>query len=223
MPLRACISRLDRDDFVIQLCTTTFLIEVSQYIKFGDLTSRSITMSADVDSCTPANVDIPNGFSLTSLGEVHIDIELSDGLSLSKHEEDALLRESTADFTDWIASFIRRVILLFDLVLNMIFDYASTNVRPNAVRAVHQLVECVANAHPAKTLAKFVPFCIKNIEVELENGASSTRTTSTFSTPLPSDATFHWSTDTLFHVCSYSFAFQIWQCYGVPCLSKSFG
>src|SRR6266702_314840 len=114
MPLRACISRLDRDDFVIQLCTTTFLIEVSQYIKFGDLTSRSITMSADVDSCTPANVDIPNGFSLTSLGEVHIDIELSDGLSLSKHEEDALLRESTADFTDWIASFIRRVILLFD-------------------------------------------------------------------------------------------------------------
>jgi hypothetical protein len=84
---------------------------------------------------------------------------------------------------------------LFDLVLNMIFDYASTNVRPNAVRAVHQLVECVANAHPVKTLAKFVPFCIKNIEVELENGASSTRTTSTFSTPLPSDATFHWSTD----------------------------
>ena len=82
---------------------------------------------------------------------------------------------------------------LFDMVLNMIFDYASTNVRPNAVRAVHQLVECVANAHPAKTLAKFVPFCIHNIEIELENGASSTRTTSTFSTPLPSDATFHWS------------------------------
>jgi len=82
---------------------------------------------------------------------------------------------------------------LFDLVLNMIFDYASNNVRPNAVRAVHQLVECVANAHPAKTLAKFVPFCIHNIEVELDNGASSTPTTSTFSTPLPSDATFHWS------------------------------
>ncbi len=86
---------------------------------------------------------------------------------------------------------------LFDLVLNMIFDYASTNVRPNAVRAVHQLVECVANAHPAKTLAKFVPFCIHNIEVELENGASSTRTTSTFATSLPSDATFHWSMEGL--------------------------
>lgn len=226
--LQLLIPGIDLNDPSKTLCTTTFLIEVSQYIKFGDLTSRSITMSADIDSCTPANVDIPNGFSLASLGEVRIDVEFSDGLSLSNDEEDALLRESTADFPDWIANFIRRVILLFDnlpeeaggatevqlvdavtnacsqicihlsdplfdLVLNMIFDYASNNVRPNAVRAVHQLVECVANAHPAKTLAKFVPFCIKNIEVELENGASSTRTTSTFSTPLPSDATFHWN------------------------------
>ena len=81
---------------------------------------------------------------------------------------------------------------LFDLVLNMVFDYASTNVRANAVRAIHQLVECVANADPVKTLAKFLPFCSKNIRTELENGASSLRTTSS-STPLPSDATLHWS------------------------------
>jgi proteasome activator subunit 4 len=81
---------------------------------------------------------------------------------------------------------------LYDLVLNMVFDYASTNVRTNAVRAIHQLVECVANADPVKTLAKFLPFCGKNIRTELENGASSLRTTSS-STPLPSDATLHWS------------------------------
>ena len=81
---------------------------------------------------------------------------------------------------------------LFDLVLNMVFDYASTNVRANAVRAIHQLVECVANADPVKALAKFLPFCSKNIRTELENGASSLRTTSS-STPLPSDATLHWS------------------------------
>ncbi len=82
---------------------------------------------------------------------------------------------------------------LFDLVLNMIYEYASTNVRPNAVRAIHQLVECVANADPRKTLAKFFPFCARNIRTELENGASSLRTTSA-STPIPSDATLHWST-----------------------------
>lgn len=74
----------------------------------------------------------------------------------------------------------------------MIYDYASVNVRSNAVRAIHQLVECVANANPEKTLAKFFPFCEATIHAEIEHGASSARTTST-STPLPSDATLHWS------------------------------
>ena len=81
---------------------------------------------------------------------------------------------------------------LYNLVLNMIYDYASTTVRSNAVRAIHQLVECVANANPEKTLAKFLPFCARNIRTELENGASSVRTTSS-TTPIPSDATLHWS------------------------------
>ena len=39
---------------------------------------------------------------------------MNDGPLLSMDDEDALLRESTAGFPDWIASFIRRVILLFD-------------------------------------------------------------------------------------------------------------
>jgi hypothetical protein len=82
---------------------------------------------------------------------------------------------------------------LYDMVLNMIFDYASNNVRSNAVRAIHQLVECVANANPEKTLAKFFYFCERNIRTELENGASSLRTTTSSSAPLPSDATLHWS------------------------------
>ena len=81
---------------------------------------------------------------------------------------------------------------LFDMVLNMIYDYATTNVRSNAVRAVHQLVECVAYSDAAKTLAKFVPYCYRNIMTEIENGASSLRTTSA-STLLPSDTTLHWS------------------------------
>jgi proteasome activator subunit 4 len=70
-------------------------------------------MSADVDSSTPANVDIPNGF-VVSFGDAQLEAEMNDGPLLSVDEEDALLRESTAGFPDWIASFIRRVILLFD-------------------------------------------------------------------------------------------------------------
>lgn len=72
-------------------------------------------MSADVDSRAPQNADIPSKIAIVSLGDVHIEEELvDDGPLLSVDEEDALLRESTADFPDWIASFIRRVILLFD-------------------------------------------------------------------------------------------------------------
>lgn len=44
---------------------------------------------------------------------------------------------------------------LYDLVLDMVFEYASTTVRSNAVRAIHQLVECVANANPEKTLHRY--------------------------------------------------------------------
>jgi proteasome activator subunit 4 len=72
-------------------------------------------MSADVDSSAPQNVDIPSRIAIVSLGDGHIEEELvDDGPLLSVDEEDNLLRESTADFPDWIASFIRRVILLFD-------------------------------------------------------------------------------------------------------------
>lgn len=88
------------------------------------------------------------------------------------------------------------------MVLNMVFDYASTNVRSNAVRAIHQLVESVANANPEKTLAKFFGFCSRNIRTELENGASSVRTTSS-SSPIPSDATLHWSKNFYYRMQSH--------------------
>ncbi|KAG6837040.1 hypothetical protein H0H93_015903 [Arthromyces matolae] len=209
------------------LCTAAFLVEIAQFVKFGDLTNSEGSRPAFLDSepTLPLenSVTLPS-FSLDDLDSQYTDVEQR----LSNEEEDALLQDSTGNFPDWVASFIRRVIQLFenlpdegpdgsagvqlvdavtgacsqicvhlseplyDLVLNMIYDYATTNVRPNAVRAIHQLVECVANADPAKTLAKFIPFCTRKIKGELETGASSLRTTSV-SSPLPSDATLHWN------------------------------
>lgn len=81
---------------------------------------------------------------------------------------------------------------LFDLVLNLVFDYATTNAKSNAVRAFGQLVACLARVKPEKTLSKFMPYCSMQIEEELKHGASSTRTTSTHSV-IPSDTTLHWS------------------------------
>lgn len=82
---------------------------------------------------------------------------------------------------------------LFDLVLNLVYDYATTNAKSNAVRAFGQLVACLARVQPKKTLAKFIPHCINQIEEELRHGASSIRTTSTHAA-VPSDTTLHWST-----------------------------
>ena len=82
---------------------------------------------------------------------------------------------------------------LFDLVLNLVFDYAITNAKSNAVRPFGQLVACLARVRPEQTMAKFLSPCIAQIEEELKHGASSVRTTSTHAA-VPSDTTLHWST-----------------------------
>lgn len=82
---------------------------------------------------------------------------------------------------------------LFDLVLNLVYDYATTNAKSNAVRAFGQLVSCLARIRPEKTIDKFLPYCIAQIQEELKHGASSTRTTSVHAS-VPSDTTLHWST-----------------------------
>ncbi|EGO02735.1 hypothetical protein SERLA73DRAFT_102663 [Serpula lacrymans var. lacrymans S7.3] len=81
---------------------------------------------------------------------------------------------------------------LFDLVLKLTFDYATTNAKSNAVRAFGQLIACLARAKPQQTIDKFLPFCISQIQEELKHGASSIRTTSTHDT-VPSDTTLHWN------------------------------
>ncbi|CCM01642.1 uncharacterized protein FIBRA_03703 [Fibroporia radiculosa] len=219
---------IDLNDPPKTFCTTAFIVEVAQYIKFGEMTSD--------DQSVPINVDMGRADSDTPDLDITVlpaSVDLGEGVRRTPQEEDAILANLSATFADWVAAFLRRVILLFenlpeegadgtvggstevqlvdsvsgafsqicvhlseplyDMVLNMVFDYASNNVRSNAVRAIHQLVECVANADPVKTLAKFVPYCDRNIRIELEHGSSSLRTTSSSSTPLPSDATLHWN------------------------------
>ncbi|KAH8835430.1 hypothetical protein DL96DRAFT_1675460 [Flagelloscypha sp. PMI_526] len=81
---------------------------------------------------------------------------------------------------------------LFDLVLRLCFDYATTNAKSNAVRAFGHLIACLARVQPEKVLAKFLPHCLEQIEEEIKHGASSTRTTSSHAAA-PSDTTLHWN------------------------------
>jgi proteasome activator subunit 4 len=90
---------------------------------------------------------------------------------------------------------------LFDLVLRLVYDYGTTNAKSNAVRAFGQLVGCLARVRPEQTLAKFLPYCIAQVEEELKHGASSVRTTSQ-NAAVPSDTTLHWSESHRIHPSS---------------------
>lgn len=92
---------------------------------------------------------------------------------------------------------------LFDLVLKLVYDYATTNAKSNAVRAFGQLVSTLARAKPAQTIDKFLPFCIMQIKEELKHGASGIRTTSSHAA-VPSDTTFHWSRSLLSNILSFA-------------------
>lgn len=81
---------------------------------------------------------------------------------------------------------------LFDLVLQLVYGYATVNAKSNAVRAFGQLVASLARVRPEQTIEKFLPFCAMQVQEELKHGASSMRTTSTHAA-VPSDTTLHWS------------------------------
>jgi proteasome activator subunit 4 len=80
---------------------------------------------------------------------------------------------------------------LFDTALDIFFTHVANSPRSNSGKAVGHLTSCFARANPEKTLAKFLPLCVRNIRVELEHGASSVRTTST-TVPFEGDTTLHW-------------------------------
>ncbi|KAG1867785.1 hypothetical protein DFJ58DRAFT_859984 [Suillus subalutaceus] len=218
--LHLLVPGIDLNDPTKTLCTTAFLSEVSQYIMFGDVTSSSEGSEASDVDISPGQITLDDGLEDTM--ELKLSNEAEDALlrdstgsfaswvasfirrviqlleNLPEEGPNGSAGGTTeVQVVDAVTGACSQICVhlsdpLFDLVLNMIFDYASTNVRSNAVRAIHQLVECIANAHPQKTLAKFLPFCAANIRTEIEHGASSVRTTSP-SLPLPSDATLHWN------------------------------
>ncbi|PVF98837.1 hypothetical protein CPB86DRAFT_757643 [Serendipita vermifera] len=249
--LELLIPGVDLNDPTKTVCTSSLVKDIAQFIKFGDLTEFTNSQPNGFISpaflSTPGTPGTPRRTSGTSTPTMKIilpTINIAHGFTgdetpndseprLPDSEEDALVKESTASFSNFVTSWFRRVITLmenlpeegqpgtraggedevavidnvgstcvlicqhlseplFDLVLNILYDYATSHVRPNALRAIHQLVECLAIADPQKTLERFVPHCIQHIRTEIEHGASSLRTTSS-SDALPSDATLHWN------------------------------
>ncbi len=204
-----------------------FISSVVQYIKIADVSMHQVGVDLTSDAPAEDVMDVDDEAQFPS------GVDTPGMPTLSREEEHALARESTAGFADWVTSLFRRVLALFenlpeeggkkgttggkmeeavlkaikgaldtvclhlsdplfDLVLKLVFDYASTNAKSNSVRAFGQLVSCLARVRPEKTVDKFLPFCLGQIQEELRHGASSIRTTSTHEA-VPSDTTLHWS------------------------------
>lgn len=85
--------------------------EVAQYIKFGELAAQTEPPLGDGTRPirTPAS-DTP----MIEFERFPNGIEAGSEKNLTVEEEDALLRDSASTFADWVAAFLRRVILLFE-------------------------------------------------------------------------------------------------------------
>ncbi|KAJ7666434.1 hypothetical protein B0H17DRAFT_1162542 [Mycena rosella] len=217
--LQLLIPGIDLNDPTKTLHTAEFIVEISQYIMFSDTTQLEPEFSSSTWPTTPATLipsfsmdDVQSDTEFPRLSDEEEDMLVQDATGSFADWVTQFIRRvyqlqenlpeegggaSEVQVVDAVGRACQSICAhlsepLYDLVLNMVYDYASTNVRANAVRGIHLLIEALANADPVKCLAKFFPLCARTIRIELEGGASSLRTSSSTSSPIPSDATLHW-------------------------------
>ncbi|KAJ7225820.1 hypothetical protein GGX14DRAFT_422501 [Mycena pura] len=216
--LQLLIPGIDLNDPTKTLHTSQFFVEISQNIVFSDSTpphdpesmSQSTNSSPTLIPPSAVDEDLPDT-EFPRLSDEEEDMSVQDTTAsfvdwvtqfihrvyqLQENLPEEGGGASEVETVDAVGRACQSILAhlsdsLYDIVLNMVYDYTSTNVRANAVRGIHLLIEALANADPFKCLAKFFPLCERIIRIELENGASSLRTTSV-SSPIPSDATLHW-------------------------------
>ncbi|KAH0590354.1 hypothetical protein H2248_000511 [Termitomyces sp. 'cryptogamus'] len=220
--LELCIPGIDLNDPSKTMCTTMFIVSVVQHIKLGDLTRfpSGISYSHDTDVIMENEYDIGQGVdtAIPALSQEETRSLVRDTTASFADWVTSLVRRILALYENLpeeggrrnttggkqeegvlksIKAMMDVVCLhlsdeLFDLVLNLLYDYATTNAKSNAVAAFGQLIACMARVKPDKTMSKFLPHCILQIEEEIKHGASSVRTTSSHAA-LPSDTTLHWN------------------------------
>ncbi len=95
---------------LLQFCTTSFISEIAQYIKFGELAANvAPDMRNGPDFAKMPSVDGPS----LQIG-LPEGVEAGSDAHLTRAEEDAVLGDMAGTFADWVAAFLRRVILLFE-------------------------------------------------------------------------------------------------------------
>lgn len=96
------------------MCTTGFLVDIAQNIIFGDLTNEEEEEEAITPTATkPPSLSL-HGFNGDQPMIIINDTPQGEDVLLSRSDEDRLLKESTRSFADWVASFVNRVITVFE-------------------------------------------------------------------------------------------------------------
>lgn len=220
--LMGTLAGIDLNDPVKTICATRFIIGVAQHIRIGDLSGKPVVMddaTMEVDNNYPSLPDgTESGFGVVLSRQEERELARDTTANFAdwvtslfrrvfalyenlpeeggrrnttggKQEETVL--QSIKAMLDVVCIHLSEP--LFGLVLNLVFDYAATNAKANAVKAFGQLIGSLARSRPEKTLNKFLPLCTAQIEDELKHGASSMRTTSSTHAAVPSDTTLHWN------------------------------
>lgn len=110
--LDLCIPGLDVNDPVKTLSTVAFFIQALSTVKIDDMTQLEALQDSGSPRMTLDGVREPTPPPSFDIEDVDADPDAPP--KLSKEEEDALVRESTADFPEWIAKFFKAVLALYD-------------------------------------------------------------------------------------------------------------
>ncbi|KAJ1310179.1 hypothetical protein OPQ81_006923 [Rhizoctonia solani] len=208
--LELSIPGIDLNDPGKTVCACMLIVSILQYVKIGDLTQYEAPpvlllpwRAEEEDSLTRQSTGAFSDWLTSFFRRVfhlleNLPEEGSNKKTGGKSEEQVLkaLRSALDVVTYHLSD------SMFDLVLKLVFDYASTNARANSIRAFGYVVSCLSRARPMDTLAKFLPHCVHQVEVELAAGASSIRTTAAHGV-ISSDTTLLWNMGILRGILGY--------------------
>lgn len=201
--LHLCIPGIDLNDSVKTMSTAMFILTACTTIKVDDMTRPEISTTPDSDGEDEESEAVrlsTAGFEDWTTSFFHRVLALFEALpeegkggrAGGKLEEQVISTVLAA--CDAVCSSMSDH--LFDINLKIVTNFCLNSVVAQAVRVTGSLVSCFARHRPERVLKALVRPCSQNIRLELQQGASSTRTTST-STPVASDVALHWNSSVL--------------------------
>lgn len=209
--LHLCLPGIDMNDYMKTIATSIFIVITSTIIKIDDLTRPELA------SPSKMAIDDYGGGGGGATDEEFDEEDDALRLSTAGFEDwtvsffnrvlvlfDALPEEGKNGRTGRIEEQMTSTLLaacdsvccsmsdhLFDINFNIVADHVMTHVCSQATRVTGSLISCFARHDSKKVTERLVRPCAKIIRQEIEQGASSTRTTKT-TQAAAGDVKLHW-------------------------------